>query len=48
MKTAAELIRTEILQIKDTLPWPPQPKDLEQKKFVIPEKLEEFLSKMFH
>ena len=48
MKTAAKLIRSEILQIKDTLPWPPQPKDLEPKKLVIPEKLNEFLSKMFH
>ena len=47
VKTAAKLIRSEI-QMKDTLPWPPQPKDLEPKKFVIPEKLKEFLSKMFH
>ena len=48
VKTAAKLIRSEILQMKDTLPWSPQPKDLEPKKFVIPEKLKEFLSKMFH
>ena len=48
VKTAATLIRSEILQMKDTLPWPPQPKDLEPKKFVIPEKLKEFLSKIFH
>ena len=34
--------------MKDTLPWPPQPKDLEPKKFVIPEKLKKFLSKLFH
>ena len=48
VKTAAKLIRSEILQMKDTLPWPPQPKDLEPKKFVIPKKLKEFLSKLFH
>ena len=48
VKTAAKLIRSEILQMKDTLPWPPPPKELEPKKFVIPEKLKEFLSKMFH
>ena len=48
VKTAAKLIRSEILQMKDTLPLPPQPKDLEPKKFVISEKLREFLSKMFH
>ena len=29
--TAAKLIRSEILQMKDTLQWPPQPKDLEPK-----------------
>ena len=48
VKTAAKLIRCEILQMKDTLPWPRQPKDLEPKKFVIPEKLKKFLGKMFH
>ena len=48
MKTAAKLIHSEILQMKDSLPWPPQPKDLEPKKFFNPEKLKEFLSKMFH
>ena len=34
--------------MEDTLPWPPQLKDLEAKKFVIPEKSKEFLSTMFH
>ena len=48
MKTAAKLIRSLRLQMKDTLPWLLQPKDLEPNKFVIPEKLKEFLSKMFH
>ena len=48
VKTAAKLIRSEILQMKDTLLWPPKPKDLEPKKFAIPEKLKDFLSKMFH
>ena len=48
VKTAAKLIHSEILQMKDSLPWPPQPKDLEPKKFFNPEKLKEFLSKMFY
>ena len=48
MKTAAKLIRSLRLQMKDTLPWLLQPKDLEPNKFVIPEKLKEFLSKMFY
>ena len=48
VKTAAKLIHSEILQMKDSLPWPPQTKDLEPKKFFNPEKLKEFLSKMFH
>ena len=39
MKTAAKLIHSEILQMKDSLPWPPQPKDLEPKKFFNPEKI---------
>ena len=48
MKTAAKLIRSKRLQMKDTLLWLLQPKDLEPNKFVIPEKLKEFLSKIFH
>ena len=48
VKTAAKLICSEILQMRDTLLWPPQPKYLEPKKFVIPKILKEFLSKMFH
>ena len=34
VKTAAKLIRSEILQMKDILPWSPWPKDLEPKKVV--------------
>ena len=48
VKTTAKLIHSEILQMKDTLPWPPQPKDLEPKTFFNPKILKEFLSKIFH
>ena len=41
--TAANIIRKEIKDLRDELPWPPHPADLEPDKFIIPSNLEVFL-----
>ena len=40
----ASIIRKEVKDLKDELPWPPQPTDLEPEKFNIPRCLNEFLT----
>ena len=42
--SAAEIIRKEIKELKDEMPWPPQPIDLDPDKFTIPSKLNAFLT----
>ena len=44
---AANIIRKEIKDLTDELPWPPQPTDLEPDKFIIPSNLEAFLLYLF-
>ena len=44
---AANLIRKEITDMKDEIPWPPQPEDLEPDAFQIPSQLERFLLYLF-
>ena len=44
MAKAAVLIHKEIKEMKDEMPWPPQPSDLEPEKFGIPEKLRQLLT----
>ena len=39
IRNRAKSIRKEIMQLQDSLPWPPQPKDLEPEKFTLPNKL---------
>ena len=39
IRNTAKSIRKEIMQLQDSLPWLPQPKDLEPEKFVLPNKL---------
>ena len=36
IRNTAKSIRKESMQIQDSLPWPPQPKDLETQKFTLP------------
>ena len=48
VKAAAVLIWSEILKLQDTIPWPPQPEDLQTNKFKIPETLNELLSSIFN
>ena len=40
----ASIIRKELKDLKDELPWPPKPADLEPDKFKIPPNLNEFLT----
>ena len=44
---AANIIRKEIKDLRDELPWLPQPADLEPDKFIIPSNLEAFLLYLF-
>ena len=39
IRNTAKSIQKEIMQLQDSLPWPPQPKDLEPEKIVLPNKL---------
>ena len=43
----ASIIRNEVKEMKDELPWPPQPADLEPEKFVLPRNLDRFLTNLF-
>ena len=42
----ATLIRNEIKEMKDEMPWPPQPSDLEPEKFQMPKILGQFLTSL--
>eukprot|EP00111_Clytia_hemisphaerica_P013096 TCONS_00038445-protein len=44
---AAKIIRMEINSLKDDIPWPPQPEDLEPDAFKIPNQLGRFLLQLF-
>ena len=39
IRSTAKSVRKEIMQLQDSLLWPPQPKDLEPEKFTLPNKL---------
>ncbi len=43
----AKLIRKEITDMKEEIPWPPEPEDLEPDAFHIPRQLERFLLYLF-
>ena len=43
----ASVIRNEVKYMKDEIPWPPQPSDLESEKFVLPRNLDMFLTNLF-
>ena len=44
---AASTIRKEVKDLKDELPWPTQPTDLEPENFNITRYLNEFLTNLF-